>query len=62
MPVALETIVKQLADSGIITPSKLEHFIPPNSHHKTVEELIAEFEQQNHLTRFQAQQLAAGKA
>jgi hypothetical protein len=30
MPVALEQFVKQLADSGVIAPGKLENFFPPN--------------------------------
>ena len=41
MAVALETVVKQLDDSGIIAPGKLEDFIPPKAHPKTVEELVA---------------------
>ncbi len=29
MAANLETVVKQLADSGIIAPGKLENFVPP---------------------------------
>ena len=39
MPVALEKFVKQLADSGIIAPGKLENFIPPKASPKDAEEL-----------------------
>jgi serine/threonine protein kinase/Leucine-rich repeat (LRR) protein len=59
---ALETVVKQLTDSGIVAPGKLENFIPPKAHPQSVEELVAELVKQNHLTKFQAAQVAAGKA
>ncbi|HEX4132962.1 MAG TPA: SUMF1/EgtB/PvdO family nonheme iron enzyme [Pirellulales bacterium] len=61
MAVALETVVKQLEDSGIVAAGKLENFVPPKAHPKDVAELVAELVKQNHLTRFQAQQVAAGK-
>ncbi len=61
MAVALESIVKQLADSSIIAPGHLENFVPPKAHPATVEELIAELVKNNHLTKFQAAQVAAGK-
>jgi serine/threonine protein kinase/Leucine-rich repeat (LRR) protein len=61
MATALETIVKQLSDSGIIAQGKLENFIPPNAHPKDIEELLRELHKQNLLTKFQAQQVAAGK-
>ena len=62
MALALETVVKQLEDSGIIAQGKLQDFIPPKAHPKTVEELVRELFKQNHLTKFQAQQVAQGKA
>ncbi len=61
MAAPLEQIVKQLADSGIIAPGKLESFVPPNAHPKSVEEFVAELVKQNHLTKFQAQHINAGK-
>ncbi len=61
MAVALETVVKQLEDSGIVAAGKLENFVPPKAHPTSVEELVSELVKQNHLTRFQAQQVAAGK-
>ena len=61
MPLALETVVKQLADSGIIAPGKLENFVPPKAHPRDAEELLRELYKQNLLTKFQAQQVAAGK-
>jgi serine/threonine protein kinase/Leucine-rich repeat (LRR) protein len=61
MAAALETIVKQLADSSIIAPGHLENFVPPKAHPTTVEELIAELVKNKHLTKFQAAQVAAGK-
>jgi hypothetical protein len=39
MPVALEAFVKQLADSGVIAPGKLENFVPPKAHPKDAQEL-----------------------
>ena len=41
---------------------KLENFIPPKANPKSVEELVRELVKQNHLTKFQAQQVAVGKA
>jgi formylglycine-generating enzyme required for sulfatase activity/serine/threonine protein kinase len=61
MAAALETVVKQLADSSIIAPGHLENFVPPKAHPTSVEELIAELVKNNHLTKFQAAQVAAGK-
>jgi len=62
MAVALETVVKQLADSGIISQGQLENFVPPKAHPTSVEALVAELVKNNHLTKFQAAQVAAGKA
>ena len=62
MPVALETVVKQIEDSGIVALGKLENFVPPKAHPKDAEELIRELFKQKLLTKFQAQQFAAGKA
>src|SRR5579864_1075504 len=62
MAVPLEQVVKQLGDSGIVAPGKLENFVPPKAHPKNAEELVTELVKQNHLTRFQAAQVAAGKA
>ncbi len=62
MSVALETVVKQLEDSGIVAAGKLENFIPPKAHPKSVEELVAQLVKGNHLTKFQAAQVAAGKS
>ena len=61
MALPLETVVKQLEDSGIVAAGKLEDFVPPKAHPKSVEELVAELVKQNHLTKFQAQQSMLGK-
>jgi formylglycine-generating enzyme required for sulfatase activity/serine/threonine protein kinase/Leucine-rich repeat (LRR) protein len=58
----LASVVKQLADSGIVAPGKLENFVPPKAHPKSVEELVAELVKQSCLTPFQAQQVKLGKA
>jgi WD40 repeat protein/Leucine-rich repeat (LRR) protein len=57
----LETVVKQLADSGILAPGKLENFVPPKANPTSVEELVAELVKNHHLTPFQAAQVKAGK-
>ncbi|MCE9603864.1 MAG: protein kinase [Planctomycetia bacterium] len=62
MAVALATIVKQLEDSGIVAPGKLENFVPPKAHPTSVEELVAELVKQHHLTKFQAAQVTGGRA
>src|SRR5271168_1905262 len=61
MAVALETIVKQLEDSGIVAAGKLKEFIPPNATPKDGEALLRELFKQNLLTKFQAQQFAQGR-
>src|SRR5271170_4521226 len=61
MAVDLETIVKQLADSGIIAPGKLENFVPPKAHPKDAEELARQLVRADHLTPFQGQHVKAGK-
>jgi serine/threonine-protein kinase len=62
MALDLDTLVKQLADSGIIASETLKDFIPPKASPKDSDELIAELTKQNRLTKFQAAQVAAGKA
>src|ERR1051325_10802866 len=61
MAVALETVVKQLEDSGIIAAAKLENFVPPKAHPKDADELAQQLVQSNLLTKFQAQHVTAGK-
>src|SRR5277367_1438039 len=61
MALALETVVKQLTDSGIIAPGTLENFVPPKANPKDGEELLRELYKQGLLTKFQAQQVAQGK-
>ncbi|QDU31402.1 Serine/threonine-protein kinase PknB [Anatilimnocola aggregata] len=62
MAVALETVVKQLEDSGIVAQGKLENFIPPKAAPKDAHELVAQLVKEHHLTKFQAAQVAAGKS
>src|SRR5688572_8168611 len=61
MAAALDTVVKQLTDSGIISAGKLENFVPPKASPKDGEELLRELFKRNLLTKFQAQQVAAGR-
>ena len=60
--IALEIVVKQLEDSGIVAPGKLENFVPPKASPKDAEALLRQLYKQNLLTKFQAQQFAAGRA
>jgi serine/threonine protein kinase/Leucine-rich repeat (LRR) protein len=62
MPVALEQFVKQLADSGVIAPGKLENFIPPKAFPKDTQELARQLVQSKHLTKFQAQEIYGGRS
>ncbi|HEV3343753.1 MAG TPA: serine/threonine-protein kinase [Pirellulales bacterium] len=62
MPLAVETIVKQLTDSGIVVEGKLANFVPPKAQPKDGEALLRDLYKQNLLTKFQAQQVAAGRA
>ncbi len=52
----------KLTDSGIIAQGHLENFIPPKANPASAEELVAQLVKENHLTKFQAAQVAAGKA
>ena len=61
MAVPLESVVKQLADSGIIAPGKLETFVPPKATPKDGEELLGQLVQNKHLTKFQAQEIYQGR-
>src|SRR5580704_3720257 len=61
MPIALEQFVKQIEDSGVIAPGKLEDFVPPKAHPKDAQELARQLVQSNHLTKFQAQEIYQGR-
>ncbi len=62
MAIDLETVVKQLEDSGIVAAGKLKEFIPPKASPKDGEALLRELYKQNLLTKFQAQQFAQSRA
>jgi serine/threonine protein kinase len=62
MAADLNSVVKQLTDSGIVAQGKLAEFVPPKANPTTVEELVAELVKNQHLTPFQAAQVKAGKA
>ena len=62
MAVALEQFVKQLADSGVIAPGKLEKFIPPTAAPKDAQELAKQLVQSKTLTKFQIQEIYQGRA
>src|ERR1700676_4255882 len=62
MAVALEQFVKQLADSGVIAPGKLEKFIPPKAAPKDAQELARLLVQSKTLTKFQIQEIYQGRS
>ena len=62
MAVGLEQFVKQLSDSGVIAPGKLENFVPPKAQPKDAQELARQLVQSKQLTKFQAQEIYAGRA
>ena len=45
MPVALNDFVKNLEDSGIVSPSKLQNFLPPRAAPKDAQELAKQLVQ-----------------
>ena len=47
MPIALEQFVKQLEDSGVIAPGKLENFVPPKAQPKTPKSLPGNWSKAN---------------
>lgn len=62
MAIALDKFVKQLEDSGVIAPAKLQPFIPPQAAPKSAEDLAKELVRQKHLTKFQAQEIYQNRA
>ncbi len=62
MAVALEEFVKQLEGSGVISPGKLESFVPPRAHPKTAEELARQLVASKQLSRYQAREIYQGRA
>src|SRR5208282_1685667 len=62
MAVALEQFVKQIEESGVIAPGKLEIFVPPKAHPKDAQELAQQLVRSRHLTKFQAQEIYLGRA
>ena len=61
MAVPVEQFVKQLEDSGILAGDTLKDFLPPKGTPKDAEELARELVKQKKLTKFQAEQVYAGK-
>ena len=62
MALDLETVVKQLTDSGIIAAETLKDFIPPKADPKTSEALVQALVKNEKLTNFQGQQVKGGKS
>jgi serine/threonine-protein kinase len=62
MPVALSDFVKNLEDSGIVSPSKLQNFLPPMAAPKDAQELAKQLVRSKALTRYQAQEVYLGRA
>ncbi len=62
MAVGLEEFVKQLTDSGVIAPGKLEGFVPPKAQPKDAQELARQLVQSKQLTKFQVHEIYEGRA
>lgn len=62
MSLTFESVVKQLTDSGIIAPGRLESFLPPRAHPAGVDDLVDKLLNTSTLTPFQAEQVKAGRA
>ncbi len=62
MPVALKDFVKNLEDSGVVSPSKLQNFLPPKAAPKDARELARDLVRSKTLTRYQAQEIYLGRA
>jgi hypothetical protein len=62
MAVALEQFVKQLEDSGVLAPGKLENFVPPKAQPKDAQELARQLILSKQLTKFQVQEIYQGRA
>jgi serine/threonine protein kinase/Leucine-rich repeat (LRR) protein len=62
MPVPLETFVKNLTDSGVISAGKLENFLPPKATPKDAQELAKQLVQSKQLTKYQAAEIYQGRA
>ena len=61
MPVALETFLSQLSDSGILSDQKLRAAAHKKSEHQDGESLAKEMIKSGHLTKYQAEQILSGK-
>ena len=62
MAVELETFVKHLTDSGVLSAGKLEVSFHPEAHPKDAQELAKELVRSKTLTRYQAQEVYLGRA
>ncbi len=62
MAANLETFVKQLEDSGIIAPGKLENFLPPKATPKDAQDLARQLVQSKQVTKYQVQEIYQGRA
>ena len=61
MPVALETFLSQLSDSGILSDQKLRAAEQKKSEHQDGESLAKDMIKSGHLTKYQAEQILSGK-
>ena len=61
MPVALETFLSQLSDSGILSDQKLRAAEHKKSEHQDGESLAKDMIKSGHLTKYQAEQILGGK-
>ena len=61
MPVALETFLAQLSESGILSDQKLRAAAHKKAEHQDGESLAKDMIKSGHLTKYQAEQILSGK-
>lgn len=61
MAVAIETLVKQLEGSGVMTSAALKPLIPPFASPRDSEEFVNELLRRRHITQYQAQRIQEGR-
>lgn len=62
MPIALQQFVKQLEESGIVSPGTIREFLPSADQPQDAAALARALIRNNHLTKYQAEQVVRGKA
>ena len=57
----LETFLRRITESGLLSAVKLARFVPPKAHPKDVQELARQLVRSQQLTKYQVQQIARNR-